>query len=218
MVARHLYHRTHSSKALSFFRALVPVHPDGIAARRQHRGRGALRPLKQRAPRGPWALGVCVTLLLVGWPMRGYSQNVAATVTAGTNPESVAVNPVTNQVYVGNAASSNVTVINGANNTVSATVTVGTAPFAMAVNPVTNKIYVANVTSSNVTVIDGNFNTTATTTMLTVGTTPNAVAVNPTTNQIYVTNGGSANVTVINGATSTSAATVDSTVAVGTMS
>jgi YVTN family beta-propeller protein len=133
--------------------------------------------------------------------------NTKTTVAAGTNPYAVAVNPVTNKIYVPNYGSSNVTVIDGATNT-KTTVTAGTSPYAVAVNLVTNKIYIPNYTSNNVTVIDGATNTKTT---VTVGTNPYAVAVNPVTNKIYVANRGSNNITVIDGATSTTVA-----VAVGT--
>ncbi len=46
----------------------------------------------------PWVLGVCAALLLLGWPMRGYSQTPVATVGAGSFPLAVAVNPVTNKI------------------------------------------------------------------------------------------------------------------------
>ncbi len=80
----------------------------------------------------------------------------------------MAVNPVTNKIYVANQNSANVTVIDGTNNT-TATVAAGTTPIAVALNPVTNKIYVANENSANVTVIDGTNNTTAT---VAAGSTP----------------------------------------------
>jgi len=117
-------------------------------------------------------------------------------VAAGAASRAVALNPVTNKIYVANANSNNVTVIDGATNT-TATVNAGTFPIAVAVNPVTNTIYVANFNSNNVTVIDGATNTTAT---VTAGTNPNAVAANPVTNEIYVANSGnvtSGNVTII---------------------
>lgn len=135
------------------------------------------------------------------------AQTVTATVPSGSNPIGVAVNLVTNKIYVANYLSDNVTVIDGATNTTT-TVAAGTGPVAAAVNPVTNKIYVANQDSDNVTVIDAATNATAT---VPVGTYPRAVAVNPTTNKIYVANYQSANVTVIDGATNTT-----TTVATGT--
>ena len=50
--------------------------------------------------------------------------NSTTTVSAGTEPYSVAVNPVTNKIYVANVRSGNVTVIDGATNS-TATVTTG---------------------------------------------------------------------------------------------
>jgi YVTN family beta-propeller protein len=132
--------------------------------------------------------------------------NTTATVTAGTTPYAVAVNPATNTAYVANQ-SGGVTVINGATNATT-TVTAGTTPYAIAVNPATNTAYVANQGSNNVTVINGATNATTT---VPAGTAPQAVAVNPATNMIYVVNKGSNNVTVINGATNTT-----TTVGVGT--
>ena len=107
------------------------------------------------------------------------AQTVTATVPTGANPRSVAVNPVTNKIYVVNQTSGNVTVIDGADSSAT-TVTVGTQPIGVAINSVTNKIYVANSSSSNVTVIDGADNTTAT---VAVGTGPVAVAENSLTNK-----------------------------------
>jgi uncharacterized repeat protein (TIGR01451 family) len=109
----------------------------------------------------------------------------------------VAVNPVTNKVYVTTLNSNSVTVIDGMTNATT-TVAVGAFPYSVAVNPVTNKIYVANSDSNNVTVIDGATNATIT---LPAGATPYSLAVNPVTNTIYVANYGGSSVTVIDGAT-----------------
>jgi YVTN family beta-propeller protein len=122
--------------------------------------------------------------------------NGTTTVPVGTDPYSVAVNPVTNMIYVANDASDNVTVIDGSNNSTT-TVAAGDVPLSVAVNPVTNKIYVANEGSNNVTVIDGATNATTT---VPAGTRPWSVALNPVTNMIYVANEG-ASLTVIDGAT-----------------
>ncbi len=74
----------------------------------------------------------------------------------------MAVNPVTNKIYVAKPGSNTVTVIDGATNGTT-TVNVGAGPRAVAVNPVTNKIYVANWSQQcNVTVIDGATNATVT--------------------------------------------------------
>lgn len=129
-------------------------------------------------------------------------------------PAYVAVNSVTNKIYVANVFSGNVTVIDGATNSTT-TVTdpnaAGLVPAAVAVNAVTNKIYVANNSRAgpnpgSVTVIDGATNSTTTITDPNAVTSV-AVAVNPVTNKIYVANEGDypgpnhGNVTVIDGAT-----------------
>src|SRR6266571_2987260 len=124
---------------------------------------------------------VLACLFLLGGYAQG--QTVTTTVTAGSNPRSVAVNPVTNKIYVANFFSANVTVIDGATNATT-TVQVGTAPVSVAVNPVTKKFYVANAASKNVTVIDGLTNT-PTPMPVPAGDGPLSVAVNPVTNKIY---------------------------------
>src|SRR5258708_32192580 len=66
------------------------------------------------------------------------AQTVTKTVAAGSTPFSVAVNPVTNKVYVANRDSNNVTVIDGATNTTT-TVAAGSDPQTHYVEPGTNK-------------------------------------------------------------------------------
>jgi len=122
---------------------------------------------------------------------------------------SVAVNPVTNKIYVpSRGALHTVNVINGVTNVTKA-VTAGTNPTTAAVNPVTNKIYVTDTTDNTVTVIDGASDSVTAT--VPVGTTPLNVVVNPLTNKIYVANLDSNNVTVIDGATNNVTATVPTT-------
>ena len=91
-------------------------------------------------------VGVVLVLLLAVQPLQ--AQTVTKTIGAGTGPYAVAVNPVTNKIYVANYSSNTVTVIDGATNSTTATVGVGVSPLAVAVNPVTNKIYVANYSST----------------------------------------------------------------------
>jgi len=134
-------------------------------------------------------------ILVLAFAFAGHAQRVTATLSAGTAPQAIAVNPVTNKIYVANAGSNTVTVIDGATN-IRATVNVGTSPQAIAVNPATNKVYVANHGSSNVTVINGADNSTAS---VSVGNGPQAIAVNTVTNEIYVANQTSNTVSVISG-------------------
>src|SRR5260370_21058673 len=79
------------------------------------------------------------------------ADTVIATVAAGTTPFAVAINPVTNKIYVVNAGSNNVTVIDGATNATT-TMAVGLNPYSVAINPVTNRIYVTNPLSSSISV------------------------------------------------------------------
>ncbi|HZP23895.1 MAG TPA: YncE family protein [Terriglobales bacterium] len=140
----------------------------------------------------------CVALagwLLLAGSVFSVAQTLLTTVSAGTYPVAVAVNAVTNKVYVANQNSSNVTVIDGATNN-TATVLTGAGPMALAVNPVTNKIYV--VCGGGVTVIDGATNRTSS---VSTGLGPFAVAVNAVTNKIYVADYNAHAVTVIDGVT-----------------
>jgi YVTN family beta-propeller protein len=113
----------------------------------------------------------------------------------GIDPRAVAVDPVTDKIYVADELSAEVTAIDGATNTTTS-IPAGTYPWAVAVNPVTDRIYVANFGSSDVTVIDGATNAT---TLVAAGASPSAVAVNPVTNKVYVAD--SNGVTVIDGTT-----------------
>jgi YVTN family beta-propeller protein len=139
------------------------------------------------------------------------------------SPNSVAVNTVTNKIYVANAGDypapnhGNVTVIDGATNSVTTlTDSNALAPVGVAVNQTANKIYVADANDSGltgkggVTVIDG-----ATNSLSFVSAGPNshilhAAALDSVTDTIYVTSEGCfqndpcrnpGSITVINGAT-----------------
>jgi YVTN family beta-propeller protein len=129
----------------------------------------------------------------------------STTVAVGTNPQQIAVNPVTNRIYVSNLGDNTVSVIDGSTNTVVDTISVGTVPEQIAVNATTNMIYVANVDSGNISVIDGS-------TDIVVATMPSAatvfVAVNPVTNMIYADNQLAQTVSVFDGSTNTLVATV----------
>ncbi|HYL83295.1 MAG TPA: Ig-like domain repeat protein [Candidatus Angelobacter sp.] len=130
------------------------------------------------------------------------ARNATATITAGSDPFAVAIDPVLNKAYVANDGSNDVTVIDGATNATTY-VPAGTNPFAVAVDPITGKAFVANQGSNSITVIGGSTGLAAT---VSVGTAPEAVAINPLTGMVYVANSGSSSVTVINevtGATST---------------
>ena len=119
----------------------------------------------------------------------------------------IALNPITNKIYVTDPCgdsncdtNGSLTIIDGGTlNTQN--VTLGLEAEPLAVNTATNKIYVANANGNLnpfVSVVDGS---TLSTTSVPVGVAPADVAINQTTNYIYVSNPGSNSVTVINGAT-----------------
>ena len=141
---------------------------------------------------------VIAALVLIAMTGIASADWVTTTVPVGAYPYEMAVNPVTNKIYVhlrqqrDGDRRRDQQHHNGARRQL--------AHYAVAVNPVTNKIYVANFEDSSVTVIDGATNHT---TRLAVGAEPLCIAVNAVTNKIYVTNElfYSGNVTVIDGAT-----------------
>lgn len=131
---------------------------------------------------------------------------VLTTVGVGSHPRDIAVNPITNKVWVSNENAATVSVIDGATHLEIDTdgnsgngitrVPVGSRPISLDVNPSTNKVYVANLDDGTVSVIDGASHGSTT---ITVGGNPTGVAVNSTTNRVYVGNSGSDSVTVIDG-------------------
>ena len=120
----------------------------------------------------------------------------AQTVPVGIEAYSVAVNPVTNKIYVGDTPCS---VIDGVTKTVTNLPNTATY-FPMVVNSVANKIYFLNNLTQGLSVIDGATNTV--TNISLGGLVPYVYAVNPVTNRIYVMTTGFSSVTlVIDGAT-----------------
>ncbi len=133
------------------------------------------------------------------------------TVTVGVFPYSVAVNPVTNQIYVSDEGDGTVTVIDGVTLSTQ-TITLTPEPHGVAVNSVTNQIYVATGCDSErchvgvLTIIDG---LTLSTQIVELDVQPTAIAVDSMTNQIYVINScgnelsctGNGNLSVVDGTT-----------------
>ncbi len=131
----------------------------------------------------------------------------AARVKVGNGPDFLAVNSVTNQIYVANSSDGTVSVIDGVTNTVTDTISVGSQPQGVGVNTATNTIYVALFAglSSTVAVIDG-----ATNTVVTDVSVPGAtyIGVNSKTNQVFVSDSDNT-VRVIDGGTNTVVATIE---------
>jgi YVTN family beta-propeller protein len=136
----------------------------------------------------------------------------------------VAVTPDASKVYVANAVSGNVSVIDTATNTVvnvpgscAPAICVGSISQGVAVTPDGSKVYVANAgsgASGSVSVIDTPTNTVIGS-PIPVGSFPFGVAVTPDGSKVYVANegsGASGSVSVIDTATNT---VIGSPIAVG---
>jgi YVTN family beta-propeller protein len=85
----------------------------------------------------------------------GANNRVTATVTVGSGPEGVGVDPSTDIVYVANAGAGTVSLIDAATDAVTATVTVGSGPIGVGVDVSTDTVYVADDSARTVSVIDG---------------------------------------------------------------
>ncbi|MHB8329654.1 MAG: YncE family protein, partial [Acidimicrobiales bacterium] len=136
-----------------------------------------------------------------------YSYTDIATVSVGTDPNGVAIDPGTHTVYVANLGGNTVSVIDGSTNSVTAAVDVGPYPAGVAVDPSTDTVYVTMLFSNTMSVIDGSTN--AVTATVSVGGNPNGVAVDPSTDTVYVANSANNTVSVIDGSTNAVTATVD---------
>src|SRR6266702_2300090 len=135
-----------------------------------------------------------------------HAEAVTGTVAVGVNPDGIAVDNATNNIYVSNYGNngtfpSTVSVINGASNTLNATIRVGVNPTGIGVNSLNNRIYVANYNSSNVSVIDGTTNTVLK--VILVGRSPQGVGVATSTNEIHLADSLDNAVSVIDGHTNT---------------
>src|SRR3954454_21961679 len=78
-----------------------------------------------------YAIALLALFLNVGRTVIG--DVVVATVPVGNTPVAVAVNPVNNKIYVANADSSSVTVIDGADNS-TVNITTGSNPISIGIN------------------------------------------------------------------------------------
>lgn len=103
--------------------------------------------------------------------------------------QGIAVNPVTNQIYVSDLDASAIDVIDGNTNTITSSISLGgQQPIGVAVDPITNRVYVA-ISAPLVAVIDGK--TQQVLTRIQVGASNNFVAVNPFKQRAYVTSDSS---------------------------
>ena len=134
------------------------------------------------------------------------TNKVTATISVGSNPMGVAVNPNGTKVYVGNANSNNISIIDTATNTVTAAVPVGSNPMGIAVSPDGKNVYVTNHLSNTVSFFNTSTNNVKAT--VDVGKNPTGIAVGSDGKEVYVTNEGDSTVSVIDTATKAVTATV----------
>ncbi|WP_410507017.1 PKD domain-containing protein [Methanosarcina hadiensis] len=134
------------------------------------------------------------------------TDRVVTTISAGSSPLGVAINPDGTKVYVANAHSNDVSVIDTATNNVTATVRVGSSPQGIAVSPDGKRVYVANLGGNTVSVINTVSNSVISTVKM--GRNPTGIAVSPDGKKVYVTNYGDKNVSIIDTATNKVTATV----------
>jgi YVTN family beta-propeller protein len=76
------------------------------------------------------------------------------TLQVGTNPTSLAVNPVRDEIYVVNTQSGTISVIDAEKNRIAVTISVHRSPTSIAVDPTGHRAYVVNSGSNTISVLD----------------------------------------------------------------
>lgn len=135
-------------------------------------------------------------------PDEGTQHKIYSGLKVGDAPLGVAVNHLTNVVYVANNLDNTVTAINASTHEIISVIPVADSPSAVAVNEAKNTIYVTHDAShsDSLSVIHGKNNTVIENILLGMKE-PIYVAVNPSTDRIYVGDAYSKNVSMIDGAT-----------------
>jgi YVTN family beta-propeller protein len=116
------------------------------------------------------------------------------TLQVGTNPTSLAVNPVRNEIYVVNTQSGTVSVIDGEANRIAATIQVHRQPASIAIDPTGHRAYVANSGSNTVSVLD--LDRRREVAVAGTGEQPGVVRISPDGRSLVVANRGSDSVSV----------------------
>jgi YVTN family beta-propeller protein len=148
-----------------------------------------------------FVLTVATAMLVALWPVLppASADSVLTSIPVGS-PSAVAVNATTNRIYVTNADSNTLTVIDGATDTVSRVIDVGSDPVSVAVDSATGEIYVACYATDNIVAIDlANQAMNA----ISLGFSPLSVAVDQATGKVYAVGAGSSSVAVIDETTLT---------------
>jgi YVTN family beta-propeller protein len=141
-----------------------------------------------------------IAVLAVGANAAAHAQSVKGSITLPSQAQGVAVNYLTNRVYVavpGTGATDSLTIIDGNKDAVLKTISIPPIGHFVAVDVLTNVIYVAGCNTDDsgtqdceVAVVNGNTNKVKTT--IPVTTTPGSgiegISVNPITGNLYVAN------------------------------
>jgi len=139
--------------------------------------------------------------LMLFFTVTGFSQlTVIDSIKVKSDPEGIAINTETNRIYVTNAGSDTVSIIDGDLDSVIRNKAVGAIPMSVCVNPETNRAYVVNYNSANVSVIEGT-GVIATIDVDILGPFKQGIGVNPQSNLIYVSCYNPPDINVINGYT-----------------
>jgi len=136
----------------------------------------------------------------------GWSPSLVAAVGVGTDPFDVAIDPATQEAWVTNTGSDNVSVVSTLTYRVVASVAVGSMPFGVAYDPASGDVFVADGAANDVTVI-GATNHTAFDTVP-VGSGPLAVVADAASGQVFVTDRWSGTVSILSDTTDRLVATV----------
>jgi YVTN family beta-propeller protein len=132
-------------------------------------------------------------------------------ITVGSDPDTIAVDPGSDAVYVGNLLGDSVSVINGANDTVTSTVGVAGGPDSIAVDTATGLLYVADAIDgvSTINVFDPTSGTFVGSMNLGAPLYIDALAVDPLTGALYAVNGGNDIIAVFDVATEVRITSID---------
>lgn len=139
----------------------------------------------------------------------GSRPHITSTIPVGFGPEASVVATRSNYVFVANACSDNVTMVNAANDSViDSGIPVGSYPMALAYDPLHDEVWVANGYSNNLTVLNGSTGAIVNASVplpvvhgynnSSAFQYPDALAFDPTSDRLFVADYGTSNVTVLN--------------------
>ncbi len=138
------------------------------------------------------------------------TSSVVASLPAGATSWGMALDTHTHCIYVANAVSGNVTVINATSNTITATISLSVSapvePYDVAYDPTDQDLYVVSTYWADVWTVSGATN--AVLSFASVGYVPNTITFDPDDNDLYVANSVSDNLSVMSGVTDRVIATV----------